>query len=69
MHLECGQSVADGAERRHECCGDRDTGDYITLVLACDGEYACPAAKEPDEHVVDCGGGACEQFAVPRAYR
>ena len=34
FHLPCGQSVAYGAERGHDCCGDRKDLQNVTFGFA-----------------------------------
>ena len=66
--LEGGDAVACSAERRHEGSGDGDARDDIPLALRGYGEDAGCAAEESDQHIVDRGRRACQQFRMVLAH-
>ena len=50
-----GQSVAGGAERRHEGGGYGNAGNDVSFASCAEGNDACSTATEGNEHVVKCG--------------
>lgn len=68
MGLSCGETIAHGAERRHEGRGDGHTRQHIPLAFRPNGKYSGSSAEKAYQNVVDCRRRARQQFAVPLAY-
>ena len=58
MHVQVGQPVAGGTQRRHEGGGDGYPGEHCAALFAAAFQDAGQAAEKGDNHVVDGGGGA-----------
>ena len=64
MHLQGGESIACGTERRHEGGRDRHTRDNISFAARAYGNNPRTSTEESYKHVINGGRGACQQFTV-----